>query len=176
MQVIFFLGSFTNFCIVRFVSLSELVKGWIYLKLGDHAFIIIISSSSSLYEYTAWQLSLLISISCQSILYVTLTKLPISSLYLVICLPCLLLPSLGCHSITQTVHLLFVRRMTCPVHITFFFYCGQDVFNFGLLPNPWCFIPIPPSYAKHYSLHSILGTWKFSFQDFCNNSGFRSIC
>ena len=42
----------------------------------------------------------------------TKAKLLIASLHLVLCLPCFLLPSLGCQSITLIVHLLFVLPMT----------------------------------------------------------------
>ena len=79
----------------------------------------------------------------------------ISSLHLFLCLTRLLIPFLGCHSVTLTVHLLSVWHVTCPAYVHPFFNCNQDVFYFhGLIPNPWCFLPISPCFAKHYSLHS----------------------
>ena len=94
------------------------------------------------------------------------------SILLVFCLPCLRLPFLGCHSITVTTHLLFVRCMTCPAHIHLFsFNYSQDVFNFGLLPNPWCSLLITSWNAKQYFLHSLLGTLKLR-----KTLGFWFIC
>ena len=49
---------------------------------------------------------------------------------------CFLQTSLGCHYTTVTVHLLSVCHMTGHLHVNFSFNYGQDVFNFGLLPNP----------------------------------------
>ena len=48
------------------------------------------------------------------------TKLPISSLHLVLYLPCLLLPSLDCHSVTLTVYRLSLRVMMYPAHVHIF--------------------------------------------------------
>ena len=46
---------------------------------------------------------------------------------------------LVCHSVTLTFHLLSLRLITCPAHVHLFsFNYAQDIFNFRLLPNPWC--------------------------------------
>ena len=56
------------------------------------------------------------------------TKLPISSLHIIQCLPCLLLPSLGCHSVTLIVHLLSVRHIMFSVCVHFFpFNCSSSL-------------------------------------------------
>ena len=104
------------------------------------------------------------------------TKLLISFYNLVFCLACLLLLSLGCDSITVTVHLLSLYCMTCLAYFHLSFNCCQDYFNFGLVINPSFFLPFLSCHVQYYYLHAIVDTLKFSFQDFCNTSGFRSIC
>ena len=89
-----------------------------------------------------------------SLFQVIPAKLSIPSFGLVLCLPYLLFSYLGCHSVTLVFNLLAVRRILCPPHVVFYFYFNfnQDVFNFGLLPNPWCSSPIFPFYTKcHYN-------------------------
>ena len=105
-------------------------------------FIIIISSSLWIQCGTRASPNLLhSSLSDACLLQVTQAKLQISSLHLVLCLPCLLLPSLGCHSVTLIVHVLSLCLMTCPAHVTFFsFDHAQNVLNFGLFPNT---LPVP---------------------------------
>ena len=56
------------------------------------------------------------SISAASLFQVIPTTPTNSSLQLIFCLSCLLLPSLGCYFATLTVFLLYVRHMTCPTH------------------------------------------------------------
>ena len=63
--------------------------------------------------------TLLISISYICIFKANPAELHISSL-LVLCLSCLLLPSLGCHFVTLAVPLLYIRHMTYPAHVCFF--------------------------------------------------------
>ena len=98
--------------------------------------------------------------------YKPIAKFPTSCLHLVLCLPCLLLRFLGCHSVTLIVHLSSFRYMLNFAHLHFFsFSFSQDVFNFDLLPNPWS-LPISTCYTKYYSLHYSSGTLKCSFYDF----------
>ena len=63
---------------------------------------------------------------------VTPAKLYISSLHLVLWLPCLLLLPLGCYSVTLTVHP-FVTWRVLPLFALFLLIVLKDVFNIGLL-------------------------------------------
>ena len=63
-------------------------------------------------------------------------------------------------NLKSIVHILYVRRMTRSTHVHLHsFNCAQYVFNFGLLPNPWCSLPI----SQYYSQYSLLsfGHWSF---------------
>ena len=64
---------------------------------------------------------LLPSLSAACLFQVTPAKPRISSLHLILYLPYFLFPSLGCYSITLTVHPLSVCCMTCSAHAHFFF-------------------------------------------------------
>ena len=83
---------------------------------------IIISLFESTAEKNASPIPLYACPSAACLFLDTLTNLPIASLHLGICLFCLLVPFLGCHSVTQRINLLFFLRMTCPAHIHFFFF------------------------------------------------------
>ena len=107
-------------------------------------------------------LNLHLSLSAARLFQTILAKL-YWFLHLVLCLPCLLLASMGCHSVVLIIHL-YLFDVSNPQPL----FSYDNYYSLLLWPSPcpWCSFLISPYYAKHFSLISVRAFLSFRSRTF----------